>query len=328
MNIFKTSNTLIFAAIASLLLLGLSSCSGELGKKVDPTLNEVFTVLDGELVERTFPEAQGKEDNQPVVSAVRGNGSVIAGGANIVNVSFTDAQSDVAYLAVGMDDEDGHYKIPVTNTATDVKFVMALDQNGLEESHTVHICMVDEDNNVSERYDLLIKSIAVGTGNLQVSLAWDLENDVDLHVVQPDSQEIWYGETSSSNGGELDLDSNAGCSIDSVRHENITYDENAVVLAGEYIVRVDYYEECQADQEPTLYVVFAYLEGELIASTSGSNPFEGQFATGTSDGGAEGSGVEVMRFNVPEQIGKDRVFVIDYDYTARQRRALNPVSKK
>src|SRR5205807_5276015 len=72
----------------------------------------------------------------------------------------------------------------------------------------------------------------VGLGDVQVSLAFDVANDLDLHLVEPDAIsglaggfEIFYGATSdSSTGGDLDLDSNAGCGrIDGKNNENITF---------------------------------------------------------------------------------------------------------
>jgi len=66
-------------------------------------------------------------------------------------------------------------------------------------------------------------------GALVVSLEWDTEADLDLHVVTPDGVEIWAGNINSYQapppgtpvdpaawqaGGILDLDSNAGCVID------------------------------------------------------------------------------------------------------------------
>ena len=197
---------------------------------------------------------------------------------------------------------------------------LLLDQQLMDSSLSLTIAVEDDKGNVSEPYKVPVKRVDAGTGNLQVSLSWDIDNDIDLHLVQPDSQEIYYGNEVSGNGGELDVDSNAGCSIDGIRNENITFGDSAVVLAGEYIVRVDFYEECVA-AATTNYTVVAYLQGDIVATTSGSNPVAKTFATGTATGGGAGDGVEVMRFNVPEQIGKQGVVVIDYGYTNRLRKA-------
>ena len=53
----------------------------------------------------------------------------------------------------------------------------------------------------------------VGTGDVQVSVSWDVSNDIDLHVVDPNGFEIYWDDDTSPEGGTLDLDSNAGCAV-------------------------------------------------------------------------------------------------------------------
>ncbi len=50
-----------------------------------------------------------------------------------------------------------------------------------------------------------------GTGDLKVTLLWDFDGDIDLHVVQPNLNEIDYRrKADSSTGGSLDIDNMAG----------------------------------------------------------------------------------------------------------------------
>lgn len=129
--------------------------------------------------------------------------------------------------------------------------------------------------------------VSVGTGEVQVSVSWDAESDVDLHVVQPDSEEVYYGHTTSAVGGKLDLDSNAGCTIDHVKNENITY---PTAPSGSYKVRVDYYDSCTVGT--TNYVVTVQRKGHPAET------FTGTF-TGAGDGGSAGAGVDITTFNYP-----------------------------
>jgi hypothetical protein len=83
----------------------------------------------------------------------------------------------------------------------------------------------------------------VGTGDVQVNVTWDLDVDVDLHVLDPAGEEIYYGNDLSLSGGALDLDSNPACSLDHTRAENVTW-ASGTAPSGTYQVLVDYYDAC------------------------------------------------------------------------------------
>jgi uncharacterized protein YfaP (DUF2135 family) len=126
----------------------------------------------------------------------------------------------------------------------------------------------------------------VGTGSIQVNVSWDVDSDVDLHVVDPSGEEIYYGHTASASGGSLDLDSNAGCSLDHKRSENITWPANSAPR-GTYIVRVDYWSSCGVSA--TNYTVTAQVAGQPVRVQSGT-------FTGDGDGGSRGSGTTIWTF--------------------------------
>ncbi len=122
-------------------------------------------------------------------------------------------------------------------------------------------------------------------GNLRVSLGWDTPTDVDLHVIEPSGEEIYYSHKNSATGGYLDLDSNAGCGIDNVNQENVFWE---LPPSGEYIVRVDYWSSC--GDYPANY--------RLTVTGCGVDnpPVIGRFESYQSDGGSSGSGREILRF--------------------------------
>ena len=66
-----------------------------------------------------------------------------------------------------------------------------------------------------------INVISVGSGDIQVNVQWDTDNDVDLHVISPLDEHVFFGNQQAESGGQLDLDSNVGCPTDGIRNENI-----------------------------------------------------------------------------------------------------------
>jgi hypothetical protein len=110
------------------------------------------------------------------------------------------------------------------------------------------------------------------TGALVISLDWDTEADMDLHVVIPNAAdptmpiELWnkhpvppqpFGYTPDpatlAMEPYLDFDSNANCVIDGRRQENLIFPAGSIPPPGGYTVRVDAASLCgQADAQWTV----------------------------------------------------------------------------
>lgn len=115
-----------------------------------------------------------------------------------------------------------------------------------------------------------LQTVDVGTGNVQVSVSRYLETDVDLYLIEPGGEQIYFVNKTSDAGGQLDLDSNAICIIDGVKNENITY-ENVSPPVGTYTVTVDYFSSCNlGDSNYVVTVqnngVFSTFRGTLTVS--------------------------------------------------------------
>ena len=170
---------------------------------------------------------------------------------------------------------------------------------GATGTFTIAISVGDGQGNFSAYQYLEVSLMQAGTGLLQVSLSWDQENDVDLHLIDPSGEEIYYGNPVSATGGQLDVDSNAGCSIDNINNENIYYEDSSDVTipSGEYEVLVNLWSNCSVASN-TNYTVVAYYGGNLIGTTSGSNPNDGVLTPNTSEM------VSVMKFNISGSVPK------------------------
>ena len=151
--------------------------------------------------------------------------------------------------------------------------------------------VADAAGNVSQPVTTEIMVTHVGTGDIQISVSWDVDNDVDLHVVDPNGFEVFWSDEISPEGGVLDLDSNPACSLDMVRNENIVW-PTGKAPPGTYTIRVDNFENCT--DLATNYVVTVQKKG------SPPQTFTGSFAADDpGDLGDVGAGVLITQLTFP-----------------------------
>jgi uncharacterized protein YfaP (DUF2135 family) len=88
--------------------------------------------------------------------------------------------------------------------------------------------------------------IEVGSGDIQINLHWKTLVDLDLHVVDPLSEELYYANQQVASGGELDLDSYPSCNFENDRgkgNENVFWKTGAAP-SGQYVVKVNMFDDC------------------------------------------------------------------------------------
>jgi hypothetical protein len=209
--------------------------------------------------------------------------SAINGGTSAVGLAGSAAFQVVVVTVVGQPD---YYQLSLPAAATSASILVTVSQEAPVGTFQLSLAVGGGAGSLGAYATQPVTLVSVGTGDVQVSLSWNSAADVDLHVVEPGGEEIYYSNDVSGTGGELDLDSNAGCGSDGPRNENITWAEGTAP-AGEYIVRVDYWDNCGATQ--TDWVVTVHVQGQQPKVFSGS-------FTGEGDNGGEGSGTEVTRF--------------------------------
>lgn len=91
-----------------------------------------------------------------------------------------------------------------------------------------------------------------GRGSLKINLKWNTLDDLDLHVFDPDGQEICYSDkTKNCQGvnGTLDVDANAGGARTKDPQENIFWEENKDAPLGRYKVCVNFYARYDMTQD-------------------------------------------------------------------------------
>jgi len=277
-----TSSLSLFPLLASSLLgVGCGSDGGGSGFGVEEYIVRV-TAEDG-AEGRPEPGPIGEGPGDLMGPVVEGPSMGITGGSGTYVVS---ASAGTAALLVGVEGVDGIWRV---DAAAATELLVSFGATPPATDFDLTFQALDGDGVVGAEATLPVSLITVGTGELQVSLSWDTETDVDLHVVEPDGEEIFYGNDVSQSGGELDLDSNAACGIDGVNNENITWARRPP--RGEYIVRVDYWDNCGVGED-TDFVVTIRREGAMPET------FQGSLSVDDVTMGGAGDGVTVTRFRL------------------------------
>jgi hypothetical protein len=117
-------------------------------------------------------------------------------------------------------------------------------------------------------------TVVLGTGDVQVTLTWDSAADMDLYVMDPDGETIFWGNTESVSGGMLDVDDIGACEGGpGGGPENIFWPPGGAPN-GMYAFQVDYFSTCEVAGE-TVWMVTVRLTGQPDQHFQGTlNPGE------------------------------------------------------
>ncbi len=296
----KFSKLSVFILLLSVIL---TSCKKE---EVPASITTLFSLSGSTLRDGGFPGSSGGV-SMPTITTVNSNSNFIAGGGCPLQI-FSAAQGSnvISKVYLSADGFDKYYEMTVASATILLNpiFVTTVTKNEI----ILKIAVADNAGNVSTTYNVTLTRIVVGAGRLQVSLTFDKDTDLDLYLVEPNGEVIYYGNGTSANGGMLDLDSNPGCYIDGVNNENITYDDQATIEAGTYTVRVNNYSDCVGQQ--VNYTVVARYNGVELPVVGNTNPYSGSFAAGTDTGGGETAGTVIYTFNIASTVPGTRTLPV------------------
>lgn len=201
-----------------------------------------------------------------------------------------------ATVLVGLKGDGGYWIVPATvfdqTTVGGYDFTTQLTFSPLMPTGTQTLILrgVAADGTVgpAQIYLLTAGTPAPPTGPLVVTLDWDTEADLDLHLVIPNVVdpstpiEIWAKHPvgipvptldnpidpyAAATAPYLDFDSNANCVLDGRRQENVIF--QVAPPPGDYTVRVDAPSMCgQVDAEWTVSATLtdAYMNKTVIKS--------------------------------------------------------------
>ncbi|CAD7944042.1 unnamed protein product [Amoebophrya sp. A120] len=85
----------------------------------------------------------------------------------------------------------------------------------------------------------------VDNNAIRVTLSWSNCNDIDLHVITPSEEEVYWANKEGDFGGKLDVDMNvrSSCSLSPVENIRWARDDTPQPQAGVYTVKVVYFSE-------------------------------------------------------------------------------------
>ena len=134
--------------------------------------------------------------------------------------------------------------------------------------------------------------LVVGDGEVRVTLTWEGDDDLDLHVIDPSGERIWWQDNSAASGGLLDRDDNVGvCGADPEPGgvENVFWPVGAAPT-GSYSVEIYSFNDCvPANAAWTLQV---FVDGALVVDQSGT----GGGGTGGTDANPYGVQIHSTTF--------------------------------
>jgi hypothetical protein len=290
--VFQNRSTL-FATVAALALFAgacgddeSTSPSGDADNIAQFVASASIDTSEGTLHTGGVPYPTG---GGPVIH-VDGHLTIVNGGTATLHVSSSDPFSTVYVAGSGPISKlfvtvTGFYQIPLPAPTTAADLLIAFPQALPSSNFDLYVAAADPEGDVGALTPKSFHALFVGTGDVQVTANWNTDADVDLHVIDPSGWEIYWSNRQSPSGGELDLDSNAGCSTDGVRNENITWGVGEAPQ-GTYTVRLDYWSSCDAPQ--TDWTV-------LINNGGNVEIYHGTFY-GLGDNGGYGSGILIDTF--------------------------------
>lgn len=135
------------------------------------------------------------------------------------------------------------------------------------------------DNNFSWSYtgaiaDSIKERVKAAGGNvvgeLRTSLSWYNYDDLDIHVQEPNKNEIMFNNKISATSGKLDVDMNAGGGTSRTPVENIIWTDKNKMKEGTYKVAVNNF--CQRENKDSGYTVQIECAGEVFDFEFKVNP--------------------------------------------------------
>ena len=251
---------------------------------------------------KAFPDCKANPAGIKTSFRAMNGASFISGGAGYFSAHFSDYNAKPKDLYIGFKGEIGFWRVPLSGSNTQSRIILVLKQKFKKTPLTIYVIAREDDGTWGDLAYRTLKIKEAGGGPLQVSILWTTDTDVDLHLEEPDGDDIYYGcgginwnpqpnqpSCKTKTGGTLDIDSNAACAIDNIDNENIFF--GGTPPNGQYIIRADYWDNCDESGQ-TAFIVTLWKNGRL-------ETFTGTFQASDANGGGAKSGRVIDTFMWP-----------------------------
>ena len=245
----------------------------------DPVLPAVE--VPGAVFQNSAPPTPSDDAEAPVLLAVDGPESFL-NGTTLDYLLDWETTDDIKGVVVTIEGSESWWLLPLSAAKPGVGDLALhfpadifdrIEAQGRDGAVTVtvRVAMLDAGDRLSNFISQTLQGVLVGTGDVQVGIVWNTPTDVDLHVTEPGGETLYFGNKNSATGGQLDLDSNAGCSIDGVNAENIFWPAGQSPV-GDYTARVHMWSDCGV----------AATSGTITIKRCNEDPIVESFALGST----------------------------------------------
>lgn len=143
----------------------------------------------------------------------------------------------------------------IDKTITTKKIICILQSTGKETKGNIgKLIQLDKALKMVKSDEVVDCTPSPSSGDVQILLSWDNYNDLDLICTDPFGEMIFYRNTTSKSGGELEIDMNVEYPDSKNPIENIFWKPNSAP-PGTYNIYLQYYKKQEPNLDETSYKI-------------------------------------------------------------------------